>query len=205
MTLYLVTLLFAMPGCRAGLARSPSRLAPAAVIRAAQASHDKQMWAHSRAGDSVEQRSCRKFVAEFYAWYLAKAKKGDPLQAALRQRKACFSADLARKLAEDRAAASRSPNEIVGLDFDPVLNGQDFGEKYVPGAVTVKDGRYFVDVGCVFPGNKRESAAVTPVLRRVAGRWVFANFIYKSEGKVDDLISILGRLKAERRKGSRGR
>jgi len=47
----------------------------------------------------------------------------------------------------------------------------------------------------------RETPSVTPELRHEHGQWVFANFLYKSEGKSDDLLSILAKLKADRMKG----
>src|SRR5947208_1005082 len=94
---------------------------------------------------SDQKTSCRRFVGEFYAWYLAHS-NGDVLSKAIKQKRANFSRELLRALEEDRKAAEKSPNEIVGLDFDPVLNSQDFAEKYVPGKVTQKGDRFFVEV-----------------------------------------------------------
>src|SRR5690242_14170730 len=63
------------------------------------------------AGDSAENASCRKFVADFYVWYVAQSKNRDPLQVALKRKRAYFSRDLIRALNEDAAAAAKSPGE----------------------------------------------------------------------------------------------
>src|ERR1044071_9727129 len=87
-------------------------------------------------GSSAEEAACRRFVGEFYAWYIAHSKHQVPLDLALKRKRANFSAELVRRLNEDRAASAKSPGEIVGLEFDPVLNSQDLAEKYVPDKVT---------------------------------------------------------------------
>ncbi len=146
-----------------------------------------------------QKESCRKFVGEFYVWYL-KHSNGGPLDKAVKLKKANFSPQLLRALEEDRRAAEKSPHEIVGLEFDPVLNSQDFAEKYIPGKVTQKGGRFLVEVHSVYDGKKSEVPAVTPELRHEGSRWVFINFHYKYENKSDDLLSMLKQLKADRAK-----
>jgi len=155
----------------------------------------------TQAVDSTETRSCRKFVGDFYTWYIAHSKSGDPLRTALKRYKSNFSAELVQRLNEDRRAAAKSPGEIVGLDFDPVLNSQDTPEKYVPGAVTQNGRRFLVEVFSFYSGKKSAAPAVTPELLHEHGRWVFSNFRYKSDGKSDDLLSILAHLKTDRKKG----
>ena len=149
---------------------------------------------------SAEQASCRKFVAEFYSSYVDQSKKGDPLRVALRRRKANFSAEMVRMLNSDYAAAAKSPGEIVGLDFDPVLNTQDPAEKYLPSKVSQNGSRFLVDVVSVYAGKRSAVPAVIPELRHEHGRWVFTNFLYKSDGKVNDLLSMLKQMKADRKK-----
>jgi hypothetical protein len=111
---------------------------------------------------------------------------------------------LIRRLNEDAQAAAKSPGEIVGLDFDPVLNSQDFAEKYVPGKVTRNGRRFLVEVFSVSAGKRSEIPAVTPELRHEGGRWVFTNFVYKVDGKTDDLLSLLRQLKRARTPGKPG-
>ena len=149
----------------------------------------------------ADSTACSKFVGEFYAWYLAHGKNADPLRAALKSKKANFSSELVKALNEDYKAAAKSPGEIVGLDFDPVLNSQDTWEKYVPGKVTKRGNHYLVEVFGVFKGKKSPEADVIPELQKVGSKWVFTNFIYKHDGKTDDLLTILKQLKAEREKG----
>jgi hypothetical protein len=200
MIYFLVTLYFAMLGPWLRLAPSHSLIVPAGVIGQTQAGASKIASNRGQAGDSAEKAACRRFVGEFYAWYVARSQKGDPLRAALRLKKANFSPELIRGLNEDARAARRSPGEIVGLDFDPVLNSQDFAEKYVPGTVMQKGSRFWVDVFSVYSGKRSDTSAVIPELRHEHGRWVFTNFLYKTDGKTDDLLSILKQLKADRKK-----
>ena len=39
-----------------------------------------------------------------------------------------------------KAAYKKSPEEIVGLDFDPFLNAQDIAERYLVGKIIPKGG-----------------------------------------------------------------
>jgi hypothetical protein len=185
---------------------SHSRIAlvnvPANLVGAIQVRKSKHGSTAAPAANSAEAAACRKFVGGFYAWYLAHGRSRDPLAAALRQKRASFSLALVRGLNEDARAAARSPSEIVGLDFDPVLNSQDFAERYSPGRVTQKGSRFLVDVFSVYVGKRSEEPAVTAELRRERGRWIFTNFLYRNEGKTDDLLSVLRRLKAERQASS---
>lgn len=146
--------------------------------------------------------SCRKFVGDFYAWYLAQGKNKDPLRVALKKKQTNFSKELVFRLNEDYKAAAKSPGEIVGLDFDPVLNSQDFADKYVADKVTKKGNRYLVEVFAVSGGKRERSTAVIPQLQHVGNRWVFTNFLYKDGSKTDDLISILKKLASDRKKAN---
>lgn len=147
-----------------------------------------------------DSKACLKFVAEFYAWYLAQGKNTDPLRVALKKKQANFSKELVLRLNEDYKASAKSPDEIVGLDFDPVLNSQDFADKYVANKVTKKGSRYLVEVFAVYGGKRENKPAVIPELQRVGSRWVFTNFLYKDGPKTDDLLSILKKLAADRKK-----
>jgi hypothetical protein len=182
------------------LSLSSSTVLPGNLIVLAQSAGTRNDSTRRNAKDSAETASCRKFVGEFYAWYLARGKNTDPLRVALRRKRANFSPELIRRLNEDYGAAAKSPNEIVGLDGDPVLNSQDFADKYITGSVAQKDNRFLVDVFSITAGKRSEIPAVTPELRHQNGLWVFTNFHYKIDGKSDDLLSLLKRLKADRKK-----
>lgn len=147
--------------------------------------------------------SCRKFVQEFYNWYSKRSEKGMGISGAIQARRSTFSPELLRRLREDAAAAAKHPNEIVGLDFDPVLNGQDFAKKYVVGKVTRKGGSYFVEVFGIWDGKKSEIPDVKPELVWINGRWRFENFHYQRDTKKpneDTLLSVLRQLRDERKR-----
>jgi len=131
---------------------------------------------------------------------VAKSKSGDPLPIALKQKRANFSLELIANLNEEFKAAAKTPGDIVGLDFDPLYNGQNYLDKYVPGKVTQKGDRFLVEVFGVSSGMKNDAPTVTPELKHERGRWVFMNFHYKNDGEPDDLLGILKRLKADRKK-----
>src|SRR5437879_1405295 len=101
--------------------------------------------------------SCRKFVQEFYNWYLPTMRKNTtlaPPSPALKSKSHAFSPELLNRLDEDFVAASKVPDEIVGLDFDPFLNSQDPGERYVAGRATSKGNTCLVEVYGVSSGKK---------------------------------------------------
>ena len=154
-------------------------------------------------------KGCAEFVQQFYDWYLAKAKAltNDPSQESafevtLREKKSSFTSALAQALKDDLEASKKSPGEIVGLDFDPFLNGQDTAEKYVAGEVRPKANHYYVDVFGVWEGKKNPKPDVVPELALVDGKWIFTNFHYgKSDIPVNEnLISVLQQLKKDRDK-----
>jgi hypothetical protein len=111
-----------------------------------------------------------------------------------------LSRSLLRQLKEDRAAAKRNPGEIVGLDFDPILNAQNLADRYVVGAVRKVGSSYRVDVYAVLSGRKNRQPDVVPELVRQAGKWTFVNFHYGSGKDRSDLLSILKELRQERLK-----
>jgi hypothetical protein len=75
---------------------------------------------------------CGQFVQKFYDWYVAREKAltkangpKDVMEVAMQEKRSCFSPELLKALQEDVAAAHKSPGELVGLDFDPILNTQE--------------------------------------------------------------------------------
>jgi hypothetical protein len=63
---------------------------------------------------------------------------------ALKEKPYAFDSELSRMLKEDSEAQAKVKTEIVGLDFDPVLGGQDACERYEVRKVTIKGDSCFV-------------------------------------------------------------
>jgi hypothetical protein len=77
--------------------------------------------------------SCRKFVQEFYDWYLpfTQGRAQQPAwNFALQRKPEAFSPGLLKALKIDSAAAARAKGELAGLDFDPFTGSQDPGRHY---------------------------------------------------------------------------
>ncbi len=154
----------------------------------------------------ADEKACRKFVQEFYDWYLKQSKrddnKDDPSSTALKTRKDSFDPPLIKKLEEDEAASAKSPDEIVGLDFDPFMNAQDVPESYTTGKVARKGQSYLVEVYGKWTGDnsKNRKPDVRPELVYRNNHFVFVNFLYPpSDIPVNaDLISVLNELKRSR-------
>lgn len=152
------------------------------------------------------QASCKKFVQGFYNWYipsLSKSANSPSPSIAIESKKSSFDPVLYRKLKDDFDASAKVSGEIVGLDFDPYLNAQDFGDKYIVSKVTPKkNGTYWVDVHSIMGGKRNPKPDVTPEVAYRNGKWQFVNFHYgKSDIPVNEnLISILNVLKKDREK-----
>lgn len=163
----------------------------------------------SLAQASGDAAKCSTFVQDFYNYYLKlcqkEGKKDDPLDIATKERPGILSAELKKALDEDAAAAKKSPDEIVGLDFDPVLNSQDMGSKYVVGKVTQKNSNYLVEVFGLWDGKKNKAPDVVPEVSLKNGKCVFVNFRYCNEKGVldNDLLKVLKSLNDERLKSKK--
>jgi len=145
--------------------------------------------------------SCRKFVQQFYNWYLPKAKdehSGRAGDIVLKYRSNSFSLELRKRLKEDSDAQAKS-EDLVGLDFDPFLNTQDPDfQRCTVGKVVVKTESYWAEVSCVFPGPNPSKSQIMAELISQQGRWLFVNFHYREDSKESDLLSILKGLRKER-------
>src|SRR5258708_2574471 len=148
------------------------------------------------------QESCRKFVQTLYDWYGAKAvhaHAGRSSDSALKYKRSAFSSELTRSLTED-SNAQKKADEIVGLDFDPFLGGQDTCEPYSLKKVTITGSKCQVEVfgsSC----EKQAKADVVPELELTGGRWLFVNFSYPNLGEHTDLLSTLKQLRNDRLAG----
>lgn len=147
-----------------------------------------------------EQQSCRKAAQKFYDWYVPKVLQNKADRAPdtiLKYDRSAFSARLFRGLAEDSAAQAKS-EDLVGLDFDPFLGGQDTCQPYSLGKVTLTGNICLVEVRGSSCG-KNAKPDVVPELSLTNGHWVFINFYYPQLGKRENLLSTLVRLRKERR------
>src|SRR5258708_1066450 len=145
------------------------------------------------------QQSCRKVMQKFYDWEVAKALEHNAGRASdivLKSDRSVFSTKLLHGLAEDSAAQAKS-DELVGLDFDPFLGGQDTCEPYSLGKVTRTGSACLVEVrGSSCAKNVKPDVVAELVLTN--GRWVFTNFYYPQLGRHENLVSVLNQLRKER-------
>jgi hypothetical protein len=151
-------------------------------------------------------KSCKQFVQSFYEWYAQEAQKenrGPSWIFALENRPSAFSPKLAKLLKEDSDSQSKSPQEIVGLDFDPFLNSQDPDERYAVGKIVQRGDTYWVDIYSVRSGQRSDTPDVVPELKREGGKWRFVNFHYlrNKNPQHENLLSILNSLRVQRQNG----
>ncbi len=157
------------------------------------------------------QQSCRTFVQGFYDWYVPRwltnnlesssaFKKWQASRDPLRQKTYPLSAELVRRLKEDRAAQDKIPGELVGLDSDPYIsgNGGPLG-RYVVGRITPKAGHYLAEI-YLQPSAEGKRPVVTAEVAFVNERWIIVNFHYYiyDGGKLTHRYDLLSRLKALR-------
>ncbi|MBS1814349.1 MAG: DUF3828 domain-containing protein [Acidobacteria bacterium] len=137
------------------------------------------------------------FVRKFYKWYVPIAKKSKvrPAEIALQERASSFDPKLATALEEDFRAQEKA-KEIVGIDWDPFLSGQDTCDSYPLSTPTAKINSVLVPVFCEQEGKLSAKPVVTAEVSYRRGQWVFTNFVYPQ----DDLMALLMQLKQEREK-----
>ncbi len=134
----------------------------------------------------------RQFVDMFYKWYVPHALNSDtntPWNLAIKQKNVDFSDLLIKLLKEDSAAQARC-EELVGLDFDPFLNGQDPEKSYEVGEINREGRVYRANIYGVRSGKRLDTYAVSAELSEENGHWVFVNFHYPYPVRTD-LVTIL--------------
>lgn len=171
---------------------------------AAQAAAPAAAPAHGTAQD-VQAQSAQVFVQGFYDWYTGAVQKDDNHadDEALAGKRWPMGAAIVAALKADEDAQAKSPDDIVGIDFDPYLNAQDTCFPYKTGKVTQAGGLYRVEVfdsNCDDPHPERPT--VIAVVQRRGASWEFVNFIYPGDaGQAgSDLLSVLKALKDDREK-----
>lgn len=151
------------------------------------------------AADSLQ--SAHDFVQGFYDWYVQLVEKNNnnwQMDSALKNKDWPMSEEIVTALNADFDAQAKSPDEIVGIDFDPFLAAQDTCFPYKARKVTKTGARYQVEVfglGCSSPHP--ELATVIAVIEERKGKFVFVNFLYPDDTG-GDLLSELKALKKER-------
>ena len=146
--------------------------------------------------------ACRRFVQDFYSWYVPFTQKptnGPAFNLALRNKAEVFSPELLRALKLDSEAQARAKGEIDGIDFDPLVGGLDPADHYTVRQVTVKGDRCFAEVWRDSPTDTTEKSrkpdAVAELAQR-AGHWEFVNFHYPEVSR--RLAEYLDRLHKQR-------
>jgi len=144
--------------------------------------------------------SPRKFVQDFYDWYVrmsAHSHSEDASNIALKKKSSAFSPELLHALQADALASSKSPGEIVGLDWDPFLNSQSQIERCVIGNITAKNGSFRVDIYDILEGKKDKKPNIVAEVQQANGSWIFVNFWNPDGG---NLLSELRELAKSRKK-----
>jgi len=121
--------------------------------------------------------SCRNFVQSFYDSYI---KQLDSSNDFLKNRPSAFGPELYRALMDDIEAQAKA-DEIVGLDWDPILsgNGRPFGDHYVVGRITIKSAAVcWAEMHDTPSGKKSDEPVVAAELTNEVGQWRFVNFYY---------------------------
>ena len=112
-----------------------------------------------------------------------------------RRQRALFAPSLVAMLDADDRAAAANPDEIVGLDFDPLTNAQETMDGFTVGTAT-RSGTTAVVPVTVRQGTARTRMRVR--LARAGTAWRITNIVY-AEG---DLVSTLRQLAADRKHGT---
>jgi len=150
------------------------------------------------AGPSPSPTAASDFVQRFYDWYTPLAHKSGQSPSwivALNTHGAEFDPRLSRALRKDAEVQQRVPDDIVGLDFDPFLSGQDPEDKYAAGEPTESGGVYLVSVYGVRNGKQAAKPDVVAELKPAKGSFQLTNFRYGADG---DLLGILKLLSDQR-------
>ncbi len=140
----------------------------------------------SARGDSASAKpgaagSVREFVQGFYDWYVPKVRKERGMSGAklvLKYKSSSFSPELLRALKIDSDAQSKPPHQLVGLDFDPFVNAQDYADRCKVEKITRKGDRYFAEVYDIWSGSRSVDPSVVAELAFKDGHWLFVNFHY---------------------------
>jgi hypothetical protein len=157
-----------------------------------------------------DKEDARVFVQQFYDWYvnlyMAPMDKKHPVtscEIAIKQRPEYFDSGLRKALTDDYTAQARVKGEIVGLDSDPFLGGQDIGLGYQTGSVKNIGNKFLVNIHDISKGKPEREKLAAPVIvvaevAKLNGHFAFTNFIFLIDGKPYGLLKMLKGLSNER-------
>ena len=128
-----------------------------------------------------DENACRTFVQGFYDWYVSLPVPGSfPLEVALTNKRHAFSPQLVQGLKE--VLKVEAQDREVWLDFDPVLNSQDPGDRYEVRKISFKGANCLAEVYGVWSSSVTARTNVKPnvvaELTIKSGHWCFVNFHY---------------------------
>ena len=120
------------------------------------------------------------FVQAFYQTYGPRGAASGlaAVDSLLKERPTLFTPTLLAALRRDAAARAAAKGDIVGLDWEPLLNSQDPCARYTVGAASRVASRIRVNVYAACDGTRSDSATVVAEVEPVGPSWAFANFIY---------------------------
>ncbi len=154
----------------------------------------------SLARDSVAQDAAA-FVQAFYEWY---AEHHNRFEDAVRLRSDVFTPELLRALRADLAASSRAKDDVVGLDWDPFMGGQEPCVPMRVDVVTRRADTLFVAMrGQCTDIPPRAAPDAVPGLVRGARGWAIADI--RHGGDLGSLRQDLAELAAQRDSSARRR
>lgn len=152
-----------------------------------------------RVSSRAEVASVRRFAQTFYDWYTPKAlqENVDAEHLALTQKGPLFSPELRRALMDDwQAQHAKGVVDIVGIDWDPFLGGQDPADRYWVEKISQKGRTWRVSVWSAYGKQSHKPDVIAIVEKsKVTQRWQFTNFEY---GDSFDLLKSLRQLKKDR-------
>jgi len=168
------------------------------------------MFSNVNAQSAIDDKeSARVFVQKFYDWYTvlytAPQKKGEIRATsiiAINQKSLSFDVLLRKALVDDDRAQSKVTDDIVGLDWDPFLTGQDIGVGYQTGNIKKAGNKFLVDIHNIERGKSKKAILASELLvvaevAKLNRHWVFTNFLYPKRGN-DNLLLILRNLRKDR-------
>ena len=143
------------------------------------------------AASDSEAVAAARFTQAFYDWYAA---HNQNLDTAIAKKPTVFAPQLLEELRADLAASAKSPDEVVGLDWDPFTNTQDPCNPYSVGRVTRRADTLLIAVS---GSCDIAQPAVLAELRRSGSDWQFVDL--RHVGEAGSLLGDLAKLREERK------
>ena len=133
----------------------------------------------------TESKSVRRFAQGFYTWYsdeVARELNGngvDVEHVVLTKKSAWLAPRLHKALLEDWTAQEKVQGEIVGIDFDPFVGGQDPARHYFVRKIERRGPTWLVYVWSSY-GNQTHMPDVIAKVERCNGKpgWRFVDMLY---------------------------